>query len=87
MQSRHDMKWNVNFVWVAHCYAPKRGWPHCRIYIYNYSRDTIISHHNSQDVNSNRDLAPHDAYQTAAQHIASGPAIYTTHGLVVDCQN
>lgn len=21
MQSRHDMKWDVNFVWVAHCYA------------------------------------------------------------------
>lgn len=70
--------------------AKKRGWPHCRIYIYNYSHDTIISHHNSQDVNSNRDLAPHGAYQTAAQLIASGPAIYTTHGLVysasADCQ-
>lgn len=75
MRSRHDMKWNVNFVWVAHCYvAKKRGWPHCRIYIYNYSHDTIISHHNPQDVNSNRDLAPHDAYQTAARLIASRPS-------------
>lgn len=59
----------------------KRGWPHRRIYIYNYSHDTIISHHNSLDVNSNRDLAPHDAYQTAARLVASGPAIYTTHDL------
>lgn len=25
MQSRHDMKWNVNFVWATHCYAQKEG--------------------------------------------------------------
>lgn len=60
----------------------KRRWPRCRIYIYNYSHDTIISHHNSsaQDVNSDREQALHSAYQTAAWqawHHASGPVIYT----------
>ncbi len=25
MQSRHDMKWNVNFVWATHRYAQKEG--------------------------------------------------------------
>lgn len=24
MQSRHDVKWNVNFVWATHCYAQKK---------------------------------------------------------------
>lgn len=35
----------------------REGWPHCRIYIYNYSHDTIISHHNSsaQDVSADRE--------------------------------
>lgn len=68
MQSRHDVKWNVNFVWASHCYAQKEGWPRCRIYIYNYSHDTIISHHNSsaRDVSSDREQASHSAYQTAA---------------------
>lgn len=46
----------------------KEGWPRCRIYIYNYSHDTIISHHNSsaRDVGSDREQASRDAYQTAA---------------------
>lgn len=83
MQSPHDMKWNVNFVWATHLYAPKRRWPRCRIYIYNYSHDTIISHHNSsaQDVNSDREEALRAAYQAAAWqawHRASGPVIYAT---------
>lgn len=45
----------------------KRGWPRSRIYIYNYSHDTIISHHNSsaQDVSADREQAFHAAYQTA----------------------
>lgn len=82
MPSPHDMKWNVNFVWATHRYAQKRGWPRCRIYIYNYSHDTIISHHNSsaRDVSSDREQALHTAYQTAAWqawHRASGPVIYT----------
>lgn len=25
MQSLHDMKWNVNFVWATHRYAQKEG--------------------------------------------------------------
>lgn len=25
MQSPHDMKWNVNFVWATHRYAQKEG--------------------------------------------------------------
>lgn len=87
MQSRHDVKWNVNFVWATHCYAQKkktgRGWPRCRIYIYNYSHDTIISHHNSsaRDVSSDREGVSHAAYQTAAWqawHSAPGLVIYTT---------
>lgn len=90
MQSRHDVKWNVNFVWATHCYAQKkknrRGWPRCRIYIYNYSHDTIISHHNSsaRDVSSDRGGASHAAYQTAAWqawHSAPGLVICTTQSL------
>ena len=64
----------------------KRGWPRCRIYIYNYSHDTIISHHNSsaRDVSSDREQALHSAYQTAAWqawHHAAGPLIYTMQSL------
>lgn len=64
----------------------KRGWPRCRIYIYNYSHDTIISHHNSsaRDVSSDREQASRSAYQTAAWqawHSASGPVIYTMRSL------
>lgn len=64
----------------------KRGWPCSRIYIYNYSHDTIISHHNSsaRDVSSDRERALHTAYQTAAWqawHHASGPVIYTMQSL------
>lgn len=66
----------------------KRGWPRRRIYIYNYSHDTIISHHNSsaRDVSSDREQALHTAYQTAAWqawHHASGPVIYTTQSLAL----
>lgn len=60
----------------------RRGWPRCRIYIYNYSHDTIISHHNSsaRDVSSDRGGASHAAYQTAAWqawHSAPGLVICT----------
>lgn len=64
----------------------RRGWPRCRIYIYNYSHDTIISHHNSsaRDVSSDRGGASHAAYQTAARqawHSAPGLVICTTQSL------
>lgn len=60
----------------------KRGWPRSRIYIYNYSHDTIISHHNSsaQDVSTDREQAFHAAYQTAvwqAWHHTSRTVICT----------
>lgn len=66
----------------------KRGWPRCRIYIYNYSHDTIISHHNSsaRDVSSDREQASRSAYQAAAWqawHSASGPVIYTMRSLTL----
>lgn len=85
MQSPHDMKWNVNFVWGTHRYAQKEGGRAAgftfTITVMIQSSLIIIP---LPSMSAVIEKALHTAYQAAvwqSWHCASVPVIYTEQSI------